>query len=69
MTLVHDRGYRARVYCLNGSRTLGTILYAFPTPDSARARWRAAADAGVDFIATDDYEEIVAELRGDRGPG
>jgi len=68
MTLVHNRGYRARFYCLNGSRSLGTILYAFPTPDAARARWHAAADAGVDFIATDDYAEIVAELRGERGP-
>lgn len=69
MTLVHDRGYRARFYCLNGSWSLGTRFYTFPTPAAARVRWLAAADAGVDFIATDDYEAIVYELRAARGPG
>jgi hypothetical protein len=32
--------------------------YNFGSQDAARIRWRAAVDAGVDFIATDQYEEF-----------
>jgi hypothetical protein len=31
--------------------------------EAAEIRWRAARDAGVDFIATDQYEELAAFLR------
>ena len=31
--------------------------YNFKSLDAARTRWRAAIAAGVDFIATDQYED------------
>ena len=43
-----------------------SVPYLFPSADAARLRWRAAAGAGVDWVATDDYAEIVAELGGAR---
>jgi hypothetical protein len=36
-----------------------TPSYNFTSLDAARIRWRAAIDAGVDFIATDQYEEYA----------
>jgi hypothetical protein len=32
--------------------------YNFGSLDAVRIRWRAAIDAGVDFIATDQYEDF-----------
>ncbi len=61
----HGAGLWIRFYTLNGhptgdSETLGlTPSYNFGTIEAARIRWRAAIDAGVDFIATDQYEEFV----------
>ena len=60
--LAHRRGFRVRIYCLNGHT--GTPLggYRFPDDEAARVRWRAAASARVDWIASDEYREIAAVL-------
>ncbi len=62
----HDNGLWVRVYTLNGhapSANRGwSDSYNFGTLDAARVRWRAAIDARVDFVATDQYEEFAREL-------
>ena len=42
-----------------------TKSYNFGSLAQARLRWQAAIDAGVDFIATDQYEAF-AEVRSKR---
>jgi hypothetical protein len=59
----HAKGYRVRFYCLNARGPVLSINYRFRNPDDARARWNAAAAAGADWIASDDYREIVSEMR------
>jgi hypothetical protein len=59
----HDKGYRVRFYCLNTRGPVLSANYRFRNPDDARLRWNAAADAGADWIASDDYREIVSEMR------
>jgi hypothetical protein len=61
----HARGLWVRFYTLNGlagDREGWTASYNFGSLDAARLRWRAAIDASVDFIATDQYVEF-AQLR------
>jgi len=61
----HDAGLWIRFYTLNGHTTehgerMGwTPSYNFMSLDAARIRWRAAIAAGVDFIATDQYEDFA----------
>ena len=61
----HDAGLWIRFYTLNGhSPERGEQMgwapsYNFNSLDNARVRWRAAIAAGVDFIATDQYEDYV----------
>jgi hypothetical protein len=61
----HDAGLWIRFYTLNGHSTergerMGwTPSYNFTSIDNVRVRWRAAIDAGVDFVATDQYEEYA----------
>jgi hypothetical protein len=61
----HRAGLWIRFYTLNGHATadgdrLGlTPSYNFKSLEAARVRWRAAIDAGVDFVATDQYEEFA----------
>jgi hypothetical protein len=61
----HRAGLWIRFYTLNGhspadGERLGlTPSYNFKSLEAARVRWRAAIDAGVDFIATDQYEEFA----------
>ena len=61
----HDAGLWIRFYTLNGHSTehgerMGwTAGYNFMSLDAARTRWRAAIAAGVDFVATDQYEEYA----------
>jgi glycerophosphoryl diester phosphodiesterase len=61
----HEAGLRIRFYTLNGHSTergerMGwTPGYNFKSLDAAQIRWRAAIAAGVDFIATDQYEEFA----------
>jgi hypothetical protein len=62
----HDRGLWIRFYTLNGhtaeSNQGWTAGYNFGSPDAVRARWEAAIEAGIDFIATDQYEGLAALL-------
>ena len=60
----HRAGLWIRFYTLNGhpagrGEAMGySPTYNFGSLDAARIRWRAAISAGVDFIATDQYEEF-----------
>ena len=61
----HERGLWVRFYTLNGHAPDGgegwAASYNFGSADAVRARWRAAVNARVDFIATDQYEDFVRE--------
>jgi len=60
----HAKGLWIRFYTLNGhaeSNSLGwTKSYNFGSLAQVRLRWQAAIEAGVDFIATDQYEALAA---------
>lgn len=62
----HDNGLWIRFYTLNGHGADAnhgwSSSYNFGSLDAARARWRAAIEARVDFVATDQYEEFASEL-------
>jgi hypothetical protein len=63
----HEAGLWIRFYTLNGhgpeEPSLGwDASYNFGSPEAATLRWRAAIDAGVDFIATDQYEALGRHL-------
>jgi hypothetical protein len=66
----HSKGLWIRFYTLNGhaeTDSLGlTKSYNFGSLEQARLRWQAAVEAGVDFVATDQYEAF-AVLRS-KGP-
>jgi hypothetical protein len=61
----HDAGLWIRFYTLNGhskedgERMGWTASYNFGSLEAVRIRWRAAIAAGVDFVATDQYEEFA----------
>jgi hypothetical protein len=66
----HELGLWIRFYTLNGHPAAeGTegmgwnADYNFGSVGAARERWTAAAAAGVDFIATDQYEELSVVLQ------
>jgi hypothetical protein len=65
-TLAHERGLWIRFYTLNGHATADdrgwTASYNFGSPAAAEARWKAARTAGVDFIASDQYEDLARAL-------
>ncbi|MBM3791528.1 MAG: hypothetical protein FJW35_14435 [Acidobacteria bacterium] len=65
----HNMGYWIRFYTLDGftSNTgdWGTS-YNFGSLEAAQLRWEAAIAAGVDFIATDQVEELSPLLKGGR---
>lgn len=60
----HGQQLWIRFYTLDGfakSDDRGyTASYNFGSADAARERWRAAIQAGVDFVATDQYGEFAA---------
>jgi hypothetical protein len=64
----HDAGLWIRFYTLNGTTAaesqarLWTASYNFGSLDAVRTRWNAAIEAGVDFVATDQYEDFAHEL-------
>lgn len=61
--VAHQHGFRVRFYCLNARTNLTTSpFYRFPSPEAAHLRWKEAAAAGADFIATDDVPEILRVL-------
>jgi hypothetical protein len=68
----HELGYWIRFYTLNGhpeAESKGwTASYNFGAIGAARERFRAAVAARVDFIATDQYEELSAVLPTQRTP-
>lgn len=63
----HSLGYLVRFYTLNGhpenEHPEWTASYNFKSFDAVRRRWVAAITAGVDLIATDQYEEFAALLK------
>ena len=68
VTSAHDAGLWIRFYTLNGTRPDEPSLgwdpsYDFGSREAVVRRWRAAIDAGVDFVATDQYEAFAAVLR------
>lgn len=66
----HDMGLWVRFYTINGHPPHNgqgwTESYNFGSLEAARARLAAAIDAGVEFIATDQYEELDRLLRAKR---
>lgn len=62
----HERGLWVRFYTLNGhpaDEGLGwTRSYNFGSLEAVRVRLKAAIAAGVEFIATDQYEELARLL-------
>ena len=69
VTLAHRRGFQVRVYCLNGHSGAVGSSYRFPDDEAARVRWVAAASIGVDWVAGDEYREMVAALGSATLPG
>ncbi len=70
----HRAGLWIRFYTLNGhepaDRSGGwSPGYNFGSAAAAAARWKAAVTAGVDFVATDQYEEFGDVLQGARPAG
>jgi hypothetical protein len=67
----HQRGFWIRFYTLDGENVGDESAngwfhsYNFGSLDAARLRWRAAIRAGVDFVATDQYEDFARELHHD----
>lgn len=63
----HEQGYWIRFYTLDGFSPNDdrgwTASYNFGSLSAAQARWKAAVQAGVDFIATDQYESFAAARR------
>ncbi|HEX8027774.1 MAG TPA: hypothetical protein VF491_04895, partial [Vicinamibacterales bacterium] len=68
----HQQGLFVRFYTLNGHPIAASrgwsASYNFGSLDAVRARWSAAIQAKVDFIATDQYEDLAAQLRGRTPP-
>jgi hypothetical protein len=68
----HAAGLWIRFYTLNGAPASESGAqgwspsYNFGLVEAAETRWRAARDAGVDFIATDQYEQLAAVLQTSR---
>jgi hypothetical protein len=67
VTRAHQMGLWVRFYTLNGhapDQGQGwTASYNFGSLAAAQARWRAARAAGVDFIASDQYEALAAVVK------
>lgn len=63
----HAQGLWIRFYTLNGHDAAAgqgwTASYNFGSLAAAQARWKAARSAGVDFIASDQYEALAAALK------
>jgi hypothetical protein len=65
----HHLGYWIRFYTLDGfTPQLGKQngwfdSYNFGSLEAAQTRWQAALDAGVNLIATDQYEDLAAFMK------
>jgi hypothetical protein len=64
----HGLGLWIRFFALNGHAPPDdrgwSASYNVGSLDAVKPRWRAAMDAGVEFIATDQYEAFAAEWTG-----
>jgi hypothetical protein len=66
----HTNGLWIRFYTLDGATEAELSChgwfhgYNFGSLDAARTRWRAAIAAHVDYLASDQYELLGAEIRG-----
>jgi hypothetical protein len=64
----HEQNLWIRFYTLDGAPTEQMnsngwfAVYNFGTDTTVKTRWKAAAAAGVDYIATDQYEELASYL-------
>ena len=62
----HRLGYWIRFYTLDGFQPAEgpgwDDGYNFGSQAAVRARWKAALAAGVNFIATDQYEDLAAVM-------
>lgn len=65
----HRLGYWIRFYTLDGfapGNQQGWFSgYNFGSLDAARLRWKAAVETGVNLIASDQYEDLAAEVAKD----
>ena len=65
----HANGLWIRFYTLDGATEQELSShgwfhsYNFGSLEAARIRWRAAVQAGVDYIASDEYELLAKEIR------
>jgi hypothetical protein len=63
----HKSGFWIRFYTLDGfapDAGLGWDAgYNFGSREAALARWKGALEAGVNFIATDQYEDLAAVMK------
>ena len=63
----HAQDLWIRFYTLDGFMNDGdglTTSYDFGSDAAVKLRWRAAVEAGVDFVATDHYERFGRARRG-----
>jgi hypothetical protein len=64
----HQQGLWIRFYTLDGAISADLSChgwfrsYNFGSREAVEVRWRAAVDAGVDYLATDQYEDFAALL-------
>jgi len=67
----HQLGYWIRFYTLDGfapdENNGWDNSYNFGSRRAVESRWQAALDAGVDLIATDQYEQLRALMRDESG--
>jgi homoserine O-acetyltransferase len=63
----HSQGFWIRFYTLDGFAPQDDHgwgpAYNFGSPEKVQARWQAALDAGVDLIASDQYEDLAAFMK------
>jgi hypothetical protein len=69
VSYAHKEGLWIRFYTLDGATSAELSCrgwfhsYNFGSPEAVQTRWQAAIDAGVDYLATDQYEDFAAFLR------
>jgi hypothetical protein len=69
VTYAHNQNLWIRFYTLNGhphellARNGWDLGYHFGSRAAVEVRWRAAISAGVDYLATDQYEDLAAFRR------
>ncbi len=71
----HKLGLWIRFYTLDGladhdlKKNGWDKGYNFGSREKAQTRWETAMRAGVDFIATDQYEDVAALVQNGKAPG